>query len=145
MGEMYTERLLDHYRHPRNKGQLADAGASTATGQVLSAREYNALCGDEVRVQVLIEQGRIADARFDGRGCALCMGAASILTEVVQGRAVEELASFDKDEYLEELGATVRQARLKCALLPGMAFRHAVFGEDDWSLIDNRSDEEIDT
>jgi nitrogen fixation NifU-like protein len=138
---MYTERLLDHYRRPRNKGQLAGAGASTVTGQVLVAHEYNPLCGDEVTVQVQIEEGRIAEARFDGRGCALCMGAASILTEVVRGRTLEELASFGKDEYLEELGATVRRARLKCALLPWMAFRHAVFGEDDWSVLDNGSEE----
>ena len=141
MGEMYTERLLDHYRRPRNKGQLKSAGASSATGQVLAAREYNSLCGDEVTVQVLIEDGRVADARFDGRGCALCMGAASVLTEAVQGRTLEELASFGKDEYLEELGATVRPARLKCALLPWMAFRHAVFGEEKWFLLDNGSEE----
>jgi len=142
MGEMYTERLLDHYRRPRNKGHLENADASIAAGQVLAAQEYNPLCGDEVTIQVLIEDGRIADARFDGRGCALCMGAASILTEAVQGRTVEELASFGKDEYLEELGATVRPARLRCALLPWMAFRHAAFGEDDWSLLDNGSDEQ---
>ena len=140
MGEMYTERLLDHYRRPRNKGQLAGAGASTMTGQMLAAHEYNPLCGDEVTVQVLSEDGRIADARFDGRGCALCMGAASILTEAVRGRSLEELVSFGQDEYLEELGSTVRPARLKCALLPWMAFRHAAFGEDDWSLVDQKGD-----
>jgi len=140
MGEMYTERLLDHYRRPRNKGHLESAGASTATDQVLAAHEYNPLCGDEVTVQLLIEDGRIADARFDGRGCALCMGAASILTEAVRGRTLEELASFGQDEYLEELGATIRPARLKCALLPWMAFRHAAFGEEEWSLLDYRNE-----
>ena len=141
MGEMYTERLLDHYRRPRNKGELESTDTSNVTGQVLAAHEYNALCGDEVTIQVLIEEGRIAEARFDGRGCALCMGAASILTEAVQGRTVEGVASFGKDEYLEELAATVRPARLKCALLPWMAFRHAVFGEEEWSLLDNGSEE----
>ena len=129
MGEMYTDRLLDHYRRPRNKGRLEAADASTVTGQVLAAREYNPLCGDEVTLEVLIEDDRIKDARFDGRGCALCMGAASILTEAVQGRT------------LEELGSVVRPGRLRCALLPWMAFRHAVFGEDDWSLLDNGSEE----
>jgi nitrogen fixation NifU-like protein len=141
MGEMYTERLLDHYRRPRNKGRLEKADASIAAGRVLAAHEYNPLCGDEVTVQVTIEEGRVADARFDGRGCALCMGAASILTEAVQGRTLEELTSFGKDEYLEELGAAVRPARLRCALLPWTALRHAVFGEDDWSLLDNGSDD----
>jgi nitrogen fixation NifU-like protein len=136
MGEMYTERLLDHYRRPRNKGHLENADALSGAGQVLAAREYNPLCGDEVTVEVLVVEGRIVEVRFDGRGCALCMGAASILTEAVRGHSLEELASFGQDEYLEELGSTVRPARLKCALLPWMAFRHAAFDENEWSLPD---------
>ena len=139
MGEMYTARLLDHYRHPRNKGRLEDTEFSTGTGRMLAAREYNPLCGDEVTLELLIEDGRVEEVRFEGRGCALCMGAASILTEAVQGRTLEALASFGRDEYLEELGATVRPARLKCALLPWMAFRHAAFGEDEWSQLDHRN------
>jgi nitrogen fixation NifU-like protein len=134
MGEMYTERLLDHYRRPRNKGHLEATDA--VSGEVLVAREYNPLCGDEVTVEALVEDGRIVEVRFDGRGCALCMGAASILTEAVRGRSLDELASFGQEEYLEELGSTVRPARLKCALLPWMAFRHAAFDEDGWSLLD---------
>jgi len=133
MSEMYTERLLDHYRRPRNKGRLEECGA---TGLVLAAREYNPLCGDEVTIEALIDQDRVAEVRFHGRGCALCMGAASILTEAVQGRRVAELASYGQDEYLVELGATIRPARLKCALLPWMAFRHAVFGEGEGCLFD---------
>ena len=136
MGEMYTERLLDHYRYPRNKGRLELPGASSGSGQVLAAREYNPLCGDEVTIETLVEDGRIVEVRFDGRGCALCMGAASILTEAVQGRTLEDLASFGREEYLEELGSTVRPARLNCVLLPWIAFRHAAFGEDDWFLVD---------
>ena len=136
MGGMYTERLLDHYRSPRNKGRLDQDGAPGEAGQVLAAREYNPLCGDEVTIQARVEEGRLAEVRFEGRGCALCMGAASILTEAVRGRSLEELASFGRDEYLEELGGTIRSARLRCALLPWMALRHAVFGEDDWSLVD---------
>ena len=135
MGGMYTERLLDHYKSPRNKGRL-DESATLGAGQVLAAREYNPLCGDEVTIQALVEEGRLAEVRFEGRGCALCMGAASILTEAVRGRSLEELAFFGRDEYLEELGAAIRPARLRCALLPWMAFRHAAFGEDDWSLVD---------
>ena len=136
MGEMYTERLLEHYRRPRNKGHLEQPGSSSGAGQELAAREYNPLCGDEVTVEALVEEGRIVEVRFDGRGCALCMGAASILTEAVRGRSLEELALFGQAEYLEDLGSTVRPARLKCALLPWMAFRHAVFGEDEWSHLD---------
>jgi nitrogen fixation NifU-like protein len=123
---MYTDRLLDHYRQPRNKGRLE--------APTLSAEEYNPLCGDRVIVEALVEQGRIVEARFDGRGCALCLGAASILTEVIQGRTLAELESLGQDEFLAELEASIRPARIKCALLPWIAFRRAAFGDDEWPL-----------
>ena len=124
MTEMYTDRLLDHYRNPRNKGDLA-------------AEEYNPLCGDRVTIEANVEDGRIVEARFDGRGCALCLGAASILTESIQGRSLNELeATLGKDEFLAQLQSTLRPSRLKCALLPWMAFRHAAYGEEEWPLLD---------
>ena len=133
---MYTERLLDHYRHPRNRGRLEAPDPSSASGNVLTAEEYNPLCGDRVIIEALVEDGRVVEARFDGRGCALCMGAASILTEAVQGRSLDELQGLGQDEFLAELQSEVRPARLKCALLPWMAFRHAVFGEEEWPLLE---------
>ena len=136
MSEMYTERLLDHYRHPRNRGRLEAPDPSSASGNVLTAEEYNPLCGDRVIIEALVEDGRVVEARFDGRGCALCIGAASILTEAVQGRSLDELQGLGQDEFLAELQSEVRPARLKCALLPWMAFRHAVFGEEEWPLLE---------
>jgi nitrogen fixation protein NifU and related proteins len=121
---MYTERLLEHYRQPRNKGHLEEPD--------LAAEEYNPLCGDRVTVEARVEDGRIVEARFDGRGCALCLGAASILTEILQGRRLEELKALGRDEFLAELQSPIRASRLKCALLPWMAFRHAAYGEDEW-------------
>jgi nitrogen fixation NifU-like protein len=131
VSEIYTERLLDHYRRPRNRGRLK---ADEPSGQVLSAEEYNPLCGDRVTIEIRLLEGRIVEARFHGRGCALCLGAASILTETIQGRTLVELAGLDEKAFLAELQSTIRPARLKCALLPWMAFRHAVYGEDDWPL-----------
>ncbi|MCL7452077.1 MAG: iron-sulfur cluster assembly scaffold protein [Anaerolineae bacterium] len=124
MSDMYTERLLDHYRQPRNKGHLPQPD--------LAAEEYNPLCGDRVTFEARLEDGRIVDARFEGRGCALCLGAASILTELVQGRSLEALRLLDQDTFLAELQSPIRAARLKCALLPWLAFRHAAFGEEPW-------------
>ncbi len=126
MTEMYTERLLDHYRHPRNKGHLDSPD--------IVAEEYNPLCGDRVTVEARVEGGRIVEARFDGRGCALCLGAASILTETIQGRSLSELQGLGQDQFLTELKSAIRPARLKCALLPWIAFRHAAFGEQDWPV-----------
>jgi nitrogen fixation NifU-like protein len=128
MGEIYTERLLDHYRHPRNRGHL-DAPD-------LAAEEYNPLCGDRVIIEAQVEAGRIVEARFEGRGCALCLGAASILTEVIQGRELEELRALGPEAFLSELQSTPRPSRLKCALLPWMAFRHAAYGEREWPLLE---------
>jgi len=128
MSEMYTERLLDHYRHPRHKGLLATGEA--AAGDILSVEEYNPLCGDRVTFQVRIVDGCLAEARFDGRGCALCLGAASILAEVVTRRPLEAVQAMSQDDILAELQSEVRPARLRCALLPWVAFRRAVFGEE---------------
>jgi nitrogen fixation NifU-like protein len=126
MSDMYTERLLDHYRHPRNKGSLPSPD--------IAAEEYNPLCGDRVTIQARIEEGQIVEVRFDGRGCALCLGAASILTEVILGQGLDELEDLGQRAFLAELESPIRPSRLKCALLPWMAFRHAAYGDEEWPL-----------
>ena len=131
---MYTERLLDHYRNPRNKGLLVASTNPESAGEIRVAEEYNPLCGDRVTIQVLVVGDCARTVRFEGRGCALCLGAASILTEAVEGQSLDELAALDQDRFLAELQSPIRPARLKCALLPWMALRHALFGEDEWPL-----------
>ncbi len=126
MTDMYTERLLDHYRYPRNRGHLASPD--------LAAEEYNPLCGDRVTIEARVEDGRIVEARFEGRGCALCIGAASILTETIQGQALADLKELGKDQFLAHLQSAIRPARLKCALLPWIAFRRAAYGDEEWPL-----------
>lgn len=136
MSDMYTERILDHYRHPRNKGHLDAPDPSTSSAQVLAAEEYNPLCGDRVTIEARVEAGRIVEVRWDGRGCALCLGVASILAEAIQGHTLTELEALGKEEFLAEIQSSIRPARLKCALLPWIAFRHALFGEDEWPILD---------
>jgi nitrogen fixation NifU-like protein len=126
VSDLYAERLLDHYRQPRNRGRLPSPD--------LVGEEYNPLCGDRVRVEACVAAGQVVEIRFEGRGCALCLGAASILTEVVGGRLLSDLKALDSDAFLDELQSPVRPARLRCALLPWMAFRRAAFGEQDWPL-----------
>lgn len=128
MSELYTERLLDHYRNPRNRGKLDTPD--------IKAEEYNPLCGDKVTIEARIQEGHVVDARFEGRGCALCLGAASILTEAIEGKNMEDLRALGQEEFLAELQADPRPSRLKCALLPWMAFRHAAYGESEWPLLD---------
>jgi nitrogen fixation NifU-like protein len=113
MEDLYRELILDHYKSPRNHG-LLDPADGRAEGM-------NPLCGDEVAISVRFDGGdSIAEIGFEGRGCAISQAAASMLTEIVKGRDIDEAAAMPKDELLEELGVPLQQnpARLKCALLP---------------------------
>ena len=90
--ELYHEIILDHYRRPRNKGQVAPAD--------FAACEYNPLCGDEIEVTARLADGRIADIRFDGHGCSISQASASIMTQKLMGKTLSEaevlVESFQK-------------------------------------------------
>ncbi len=108
--QLYRELILDHYKNPRNHGVL-DPSDARAEGQ-------NPLCGDEITVSVRLGEGDvIEEVGFDGRGCAISQAATSMLTDLVKGRAAQDVAAMDKDELLEELGIPLTPVRLKCALL----------------------------
>lgn len=113
----YEELILDHWRHPRNKGRLPEP-----TG---SAVEANPLCGDVVRIEVKVQDGKVEDVRFSGEGCAISQAAASLLTELIQGKPAAEAAGMTDEELLSALGGVVR-TRLTCALLPLRALRKAL-------------------
>lgn len=125
--DLYQELILDHARNPQNFGELEHASAH-------SHRE-NISCGDTIDLYLTIENGRIADVRFAGEGCALSTAAASMMTEAIKGKSLEEVQeltthfrayisgeSEDLDEALEDFEAFqgVRQlpARVKCVTLP---------------------------
>ena len=105
----YRENLLDHYRHPRFHGRL-DA-------PTVSREDLNPLCGDMVRIDLALENGVVADARFDGHGCAVSQAAASMLLEEIVGKPVDEVATIGRDDLLELIGVPLTPARLRCALL----------------------------
>jgi nitrogen fixation NifU-like protein len=107
--DLYREVILDHYKNPRGKGALANPDAE-AEGQ-------NPLCGDEVAISVALDGETIEDVRFQGRGCAISQAATSMLTELVKGRTIAEVAEMPKDELLGEVGIPLTPVRLKCALL----------------------------
>jgi nitrogen fixation NifU-like protein len=109
--QLYREVILDHYKNPRGHGLLEGADAE-AEGQ-------NPLCGDEIAVSVRFgdDGDTIADVGFEGRGCAISQAATSMLTELVKGRKVADVASLPKEELLEEIGIELTPVRLKCAIL----------------------------
>ena len=118
MQEIYKENILDHFKHPRNFGKLAGAHAG--------AKEVNTICGDEVNVELKVKVGEITDIKFHGQGCAISQAAASILTEEVKGKKLEEVQRMEKDDILKMLGIPISPARLKCALLALYATKNAI-------------------
>jgi nitrogen fixation NifU-like protein len=109
MDDLYREHILDHYKNPRNHGTIEDAD--------VSAEGVNPLCGDQLAIDLKISDGRIEAIRFHGRGCSISQAATSMLTELAEGKTVEEAAALTKDDVLEELGIPLSPVRLKCALL----------------------------
>jgi nitrogen fixation NifU-like protein len=136
LAELYQEVILDHNRRPRNFRTIA--GATCQEG-------YNPLCGDRLKVYVSVDAGRITDVAFEGSGCAISKASASLMTEALKGRTIDEArAMFDAFQGmvtsplgsdLPEVGklaalAGVREfpARIKCASLAWHAVRAAIEG-----------------
>jgi nitrogen fixation NifU-like protein len=110
--------VLEHFRHPRNRGPLLDAHAS--------AEGANPLCGDRIRIQLRAVDGAIADARFTADACALCIAAASLLTEHIRGMRVPEVERIDLAWLHGSLEGEPPPGRKRCAQLPLETMQRAV-------------------
>jgi nitrogen fixation protein NifU and related proteins len=124
MDDMYRDYILDHYKNPRNSGELPGA---TNTYQ-----DTNPLCGDEITMSLLIDGDLVKDVRFKGRGCAISQASASILTEEIKGKKLDEVRAIDRQHILENLGIPISPARVKCALLGLKALKGAAWGLSAW-------------
>ena len=136
--ELYQEVNLDHSRHPRHFGRL-DQATHRAEG-------YNPLCGDKVTVMLALDaERRVADIKFEGKGCAISQASASLMTELLAGRSVEDaeklmegflhlvkgeeapaLASSDREQLDVMSGLSEFPMRIKCATLAWHAFKNAL-------------------
>ena len=128
MDDFYRENILDHYRHPRNSGAL-----DTPTH---SHQEDNPLCGDVIRVDLHVDEDDIIDkVAFAGKGCAISQASASMLTEMIMGKTLEEAKQMGKEDVLEALGIEIGPVRMKCALLPLKVLKAGAYGlsEEDWN------------
>lgn len=137
LASLFQDLILDHYKHPRNRGELADTG-------VVSAEMRNPTCGDEVRLQLRIHNDVIEDARFVGEGCSISQAAMSMMTQLLKGKSVAEArdladrftlmirgdADAARDRRLGDLrslaGVSKFPVRVKCALLGFDALEQAL-------------------
>ena len=122
--DLYRQTILDHYQNPRNFGTLEHPD--------ISAEDSNPLCGDEIRIDLRVKDGVIEDVRFSGKGCSISRAAASMLTEEILGKTLEEVKRIGKDDVLEMLGIELGPVRLKCALLALKTLKVGVYGIRGW-------------
>ncbi|MFK4304516.1 MULTISPECIES: Fe-S cluster assembly sulfur transfer protein SufU [unclassified Paenibacillus] len=134
LDDLYRRVIMDHYKNPRNRGRFED--------DVVTVDLNNPTCGDRISLQLKTKDGVVEDARFTGEGCSISMSSASMMTEAVKGKTIDqaldmanrfsslmkgEAAEFDDYEELEALsGVNKFPARIKCATLAWNALRKGI-------------------
>ncbi len=140
MRDLYTQVIMDHYKRPRNRGEIEGAD--------IEEHLLNPLCGDEVTVYVSFDGDAVADVKFGGRGCSISQASASMMTERLMGKsragAEAEIADFKavmrgekefpEDDDLAALGGVIQYpSRIRCATLAWDAFQNGMEGMDEAS------------
>jgi len=124
MDDLYRDYILDHYKNPRNFGDLPDATNRYS--------DNNPLCGDELTIALKVVDDRVEDVKFTGKGCAISQASASMLTEQVKGKTLDEIKAIDREAVLENLGITISPARIKCAMLSLKTLKGSAWGLTGW-------------
>jgi nitrogen fixation NifU-like protein len=109
LDDIYDEHILDHYESPYHKGHLPHPTCAHC--------DRNPICGDQICLELKVDGDRVAQAYFDGKGCAISQAAASILCEHVEGKSLEELRGLQAKDMLELLRVRLTPSRQKCGLL----------------------------
>jgi nitrogen fixation NifU-like protein len=122
--ELYRENILDHYKHPRHHGKLESPD--------ISYEDANPLCGDVLRMDFKLKEGRIDQVAFSGHGCSISQASASMLCERVHGMSLEEAKKIGREDVLEMLGIELGPVRLKCGLLALKTLKAGIYGIEQW-------------
>ncbi|MFN0050718.1 MAG: iron-sulfur cluster assembly scaffold protein [Planctomycetales bacterium] len=122
--ELYDDHILDQVEAPYHRGHAACP--------TLAHADKNPLCGDEVRLELVVDdQNRVREAWFDGQGCAISQAAASILTKEIEGKTLDELRQFQAPRMLELLRVRLTASRQKCGLLPFKVLKTMIYMLDE--------------
>ena len=118
--DIYHEMIIDYSRNPLNYGEIENPD--------VTFHDSNPLCGDSIDIDMKIDDSKISDIKFHGKGCAICMACSSVLTEITKGKNIDEVKKITKNDILGELGLEKLQAvRIKCALLSLKVLKFALY------------------
>jgi nitrogen fixation protein NifU and related proteins len=118
--DIYHEMIVDYSRNPLNFGEIKDHD--------VTFHDSNPLCGDSIDIDLKIDDDKVTDIKFHGKGCAICMACTSVLTEITKGKSIDDVRKIEKTEILSELGLEHLQAvRIKCALLSLKVLKSALY------------------
>jgi len=121
MDDLYREIIIDRYKSPHFRGTLDPND--------ISNEDENPLCGDQIRIDLRIDnKGIITEAAFSGHGCAISQASTDLLLESIIGKPVDEIKNLSKEDVLDLLGIELGPVRLKCALLPLKVLKVGVYG-----------------
>ena len=121
MDDLYREIIIDRYKNPLYRGSV--------NPHDIAFEDDNPLCGDHIRVELRLgEDQRVAEAGFDGHGCAISQASADLLMETVHGKTLDEVRAISKEDLLDMLGLELGPVRLKCALLSLKVLKAGVYG-----------------
>ena len=107
--EIYKENIIDYYKNPRNKKELQQYSCKH--------KEINPICGDEITLYLQVEKGKITQATYTGKGCAISQASISMLTEKIKDMPIKEAKKMQKEDIFAMLGIPISFVRMKCALL----------------------------
>ena len=124
MDDLYRELILDHYQHPHNHGEIPEAD--------ISYEDSNPLCGDKIRIDIKLKNNVVEDVKFNGKGCAISQASASMLTDELIGKSLDQVKQLNKQFILDMVGIPLGPTRVKCALLPLKVIKAGVYGVTTW-------------
>ena len=118
--DIYHEMIVDYSRNPVNYGEIENHD--------VTFHDSNPLCGDSIDIDMKIDENKVTDIKFHGKGCAICMACSSVLTEITKGKSIDDARAIEKNDVLGELGLEHLQAvRIKCALLSLKVLKSALY------------------